>query len=683
MENTLVSHGQTAACSQAACQVPQACAKPGAGRRMLWLVAGGLLGLVLWLYLGANQDTTSFASRVWVQTLAWVGKALLYLNAAALLWRIYLVLTYKPVAAVAEDALLPAITVVVPAYNEGCLVMETLKSIVTGDYPADKLQVIAVDDGSQDDTWDWLKKAAEAHPGRVELIQQPRNMGKRHALYAGFHRANGEVLVTIDSDSIIDSDTLRKLVSPMVHDRRVAGVGGNVRVLNLKAGLIPRMMEVAYTFGFDFLRASQSRVNTVMCTPGALSAYRRDAVMPVLDRWLNEMWLGKPYCIGEDRYLTNLILRQGFHVVFQSTARVWTNVPTSYKGLAKMLLRWARSDVRESVDMCSFVFKRFRTTGRLGTRVNICLSWIDMTITQLLFVVGMISLVTMPLGVILTVIAGAAIGGLIPATVYFCRHRHFRALWGMPYSVFYFVALSWIPVYAMLTVHKSGWLTRQIQTPAAGAAAFRLRPAPAMGFMRRLPIYAAAGLVAVILGSGASMIASQSPAPNHLRLGQSVAMADPVSLKPAEVNQGLAYTHIQNGQRRWHIAAADSRFQAEDETFRLRGVELVFYTNNGGEIRLHSDEGSFDPRTRAMTLNGNVVGTTPQGVTLATNSLRYNEDDLVAVSEDEVTLSGPAFKFRGRGIMLDVANNRAVFKKSVSSRISNMRDLPQFGIVGS
>lgn len=683
MESSLVKDGHAAAV-EAACPIP-AKAKPSLGRRGLWLAAGALLGLVLWLYFGSDQDSASLANRVWVQVMAWTGKALLYINAGALAWRIYLVLTYKPVPPVADDALLPALTVIVPAYNEGCLVMETLRSIVTSDYPAEKLQVIAVDDGSQDDTWQWLKKASAEHPGRIELIQQPRNMGKRHALYAGFQRTSGEVIVTIDSDSIIEPDTLRCLVSPMVKDQRVAGVAGNVRALNLKAGLIPRMMEVAYTFGFDFLRASQSRVNTVLCTPGALSAYRTKAVLPVADQWLNEMWLGKPYCIGEDRYLTNLILRQGYHIVFQSNAHVFTNVPTTYKGLTKMLLRWARSDVRESIDLCSFVFKNFRSTGKLGTRVNICLSWIDMTITQVLFVSGMISLVTMPLSVILTVITFAALGGLIPATVYFCRHRSLRCLWGVPYSLFYFLALSWVPVYAMLTVHKSGWLTRQL-TPSQAPVTARLRPVGVAGFLGRrvLPIYATAGLAAMILGSGVSLVAHQPPQPTGQipRLARSVAMADPVSLKPQE-NQGLAYTHLYNGQRRWQIAAADSHYHAQSETFRLRGVELVFYTNDGGEIRLHSDEGWFDPRTRAMTLNGNVVGTTPQGVTLATNSLAYNEDDLLAVSEDEVTLSGPAFKFRGRGMLLDVANNRAVFKKSVSSKIKNMRDLPQFSIMGS
>ena len=681
MDSSLVKNGHAAV--EAACPIP-ATVNPGLGRRWLWLTAGALLGLLLWLYFGSDQDSASMANRVWVQIMAWTGKALLYINAGALLWRIYLVLTYRPVPAVAGDALLPALTVIVPAYNEGCLVMETLRSIVTSDYPAEKLQVIAVDDGSQDDTWEWLKKASQAHPGRIELIQQPRNMGKRHALYAGFQRTTGEIIVTIDSDSVIEDDTLRCLVSPMVADQRVAGVAGNVRALNLKAGLIPRMMEVAYTFGFDFLRASQSRVNTVLCTPGALSAYRTKAVLPVADQWLHEKWLGRPYSIGEDRYLTNLILRQGCHIVFQSNAHVFTNVPTTYKGLVKMLLRWARSDVRESIDLCSFVFKNFRPTGKLGTRVNVCLSWIDMTITQLLFVVGMISLVTMPLSVILTVIACAALGGMIPATVYFCRHRSPRCFWGVPYSLFYFLALSWVPVYAMLTVHKSGWLTRQLQ-PGQAPVAARLRPASLSLLGRRaLPIYATAGLAALILGSGASLVAHQPPSPAHgLRLTHAVAMADPVSLKPQETNQGLAYTHVHNGQRRWQIAAADSSYHAQSETFRLRVVELVFYTNDGGEIRLHSDEGWFDPRTRAMTLNGNVVGQTPQGVTLATNSLAYNEDDLVAVSEDEVTLSGPAFKFRGRGMMLDVANNRAVFKKAVSSRIKNMRDLPQFGIMGS
>ena len=327
----------------------------------LWMGLG--LGMVFFLaYLHLDSEAAGLRHTLgqgWLKAMSYVGQGLLYINASALLWRFYLVLTYKPLPEVGDQEL-PVLTVIVPAYNEGRQVLDTLHSICQSDYPADKLEIIAVDDGSQDDTWQWMLKSEQELPGRVTLLQQPRNQGKRHALYAGFLRARGEVFVTIDSDSMIDPPTLRRLVSPFVHDQRVGGVGGNVRVLNQKAGIIPRMLEVAFTYGFDFLRASHSRVNTVMCTPGALSAYHRRAVMPVVDQWLNESFLGQPYRIGEDRFLTNLILRDGYHVLFQSNAMVFTNVPVKYKGLVKMLLRWARSDIRESLMMNGFLFKKFR-----------------------------------------------------------------------------------------------------------------------------------------------------------------------------------------------------------------------------------------------------------------------------------------------------------------------------------
>ena len=101
-------------------------------------------------------------------------------------------------------------------------------------------------------------------------------------------------------------------------------------------------------FSFDFMRASQSMVKTVMCTPGALSAYRKSIVMGVLDEWVDQTFLGRPANIGEDRALTNLILRKGYDVVFQQSARVYTEVPVGYANLCKMYLRWARSNVREN-----------------------------------------------------------------------------------------------------------------------------------------------------------------------------------------------------------------------------------------------------------------------------------------------------------------------------------------------
>ncbi len=645
----------------------------------LWMGLG-LATIVFLAYLHLDEGAAELRQSLgagWLKAMSYVGQTVLCINVLALLWRFYLVWTYKPLPEVSDQEL-PTLTVIVPAYNEGRQVLDTLHSICQSDYPADKLQVIAVDDGSQDDTWQWMLKAEVELPGRVTLLQQPKNQGKRHALYAGFLRATGDVFITIDSDSMIEPPTLRRLVSPFVRDQRVGGVGGNVRVLNQKAGLIPRMLEVAFTYGFDFLRASHSRVNTVMCTPGALSAYHRKAVMPILDEWLNESFLGQPYRIGEDRFLTNLILRDGYHVLFQSNAMVFTNVPVKYKGLVKMLLRWARSDIRESLMMNGFLFKKFRKSSALGARVNHVLSWIDMTAAQMLLVTGMISLLTLPPVVALYTLIGAVVVGIVPMTVYILRHRSLRCLWAIPYSVFYVVALAWIPVYAIFTVHKSGWLTRQIKTRSTLLAGLRgllgLDGGPSW---RLVPAYASAGMAALVLGSGASFWMNQ-PAllPVRVAISQAQAEAQPSSpdlgIRPASASgQVLAYTHVQDGQRRWRIAAAGSHFDQSTGTIDLRGVEMVFYTKDGGHIRLSSDQGEYDPSDHSLSLVGNVRGTTSNGMRLATNSLYYSEDDLTADTDDEVTLSGPTFKVRGKGILLDVANNKAVFKKAVSSRISS------------
>jgi hyaluronan synthase len=149
------------------------------------LKAGALLALLglsclaafLWMADGGAWLTGSLPN-IWSRIIAQVGQVILVINVLALLWRVYLVLTYKPVPECAS-ADLPALTVVIPAYNEGRQVADTMFSVAASDYPADKLQIIAVDDGSQDDTWLWMQRANAEMPGRFTLIRQPRNMGKR------------------------------------------------------------------------------------------------------------------------------------------------------------------------------------------------------------------------------------------------------------------------------------------------------------------------------------------------------------------------------------------------------------------------------------------------------------------------------------------------------------------------
>jgi hyaluronan synthase len=377
------------------------------------------------------------------------------------------------------------ITVVIPAYNEGRQVLETIRSVVASDYPADKLRILCVDDGSADDTWQWMRAGAAEFPGRLRLLRQPRNMGKRHALLEGFRHARGEAFVTIDSDCLVFPDTLRHLVSPIAASPRVGAVAGNVRVLNRAAGAIPKMLDVSFTMSFDFLRRGQGTYGGVLCTPGALSAYRTSALAPAMEAWAAQTFMGRPANIGEDRALSNIILGQGLRVVFQKDAVVLTNVPTTYRGLYRMLLRWARSNVRECLVMLRFLPKRFRRgdSGAGWVRLSGLMEMAMLPTAEVLKAASFAALALAPLAGLHVLAMGCLLAAAIPATIYQFRQRgFFGVVWGVAYCFFWVFALSWITLWGLLTATRSGWLTRDLAgTPVNAQAPAQEAPVPAEG----------------------------------------------------------------------------------------------------------------------------------------------------------------------------------------------------------
>jgi hyaluronan synthase len=378
------------------------------------------------------------------------GLVLLGFGLLLLMWQVSFALRYKSFARVPSTQL-PSLTVVIPAFNEGSQILDTVRSVMASDYPRELLQVICVDDGSKDDTWKWVNAAHDEFDGGITIIKQPYNQGKRVALMAGFAKATGEVIITIDSDSEVLPDTLTNLVSPFVSDERVGSVAGHVRVLNLNAGLIPKILEVSFTSAFDFIRAGQSVYGGVFCTPGALSAYRTKMLKPLLEDWSEQTFMGKPATIGEDRALTNLILASGHRVVYQRNAVVLTKAPTNYGSLRRMLTRWARSNVRESLVMFNWI-RLFSVT-----------QMIRMTVFEALKCALLVALIIHTFGALLAVIFACAFAAIIPSVVYFLRHRtDFGFRWGLPYTLYWMVCLSWIPLWGILTASNSGWLTRAL-----------------------------------------------------------------------------------------------------------------------------------------------------------------------------------------------------------------------------
>lgn len=166
--------------------------------------------------------------------------------------------------------------------------------------------------------------------------------------------------------------------------------------------------------------------------------------------------------------MTNLILKNGYYVHYQQNANVYTQVPVHYKNLCKMFLRWARSNIRESLVMSLFAFRRFRTGSMLGARINLIMHLLSLTKSQLLLLATLACVVWHPLDFGLNVMLGVVISSLFSTGFYYLRCRNTEALWGIAYGFYWLFSLSWIMIYALLTPQRSGWLTRQILVaPAA------------------------------------------------------------------------------------------------------------------------------------------------------------------------------------------------------------------------
>lgn len=392
----------------------------------------------------------------WLDVLARPSVMWVTMGIVLLVFRTALWLRYRPFAPMtAQDA--PPLTVIIPAYNEGAMVTQSIESVAHADYPRHLLQILVVDDGSTDDTWQHIEYGARRFPNLVTPIRLDRNRGKRAALAEGFRRARGVLVVTIDSDSVIEKQALLAIVAPF-RDRYVGAVAGKVTVYNTHSGLIPKMLRVRFTLSFDFVRAAQSTFGTVCCCPGALSAYRTELVRAVLDSWMSQRFLGVCCTIGEDRALTNYILERGFNCVYQRTAVVRTVVPEQYAKLARMYLRWDRSYVREELRFLRIVWKR-----PFGPAL---IAFVEQAFSNFRYPVAYASLVLLvrlslqdPTTILRLLLAIGTMSAIY--MLYFLRsERSWDFLYGILYSYFSFFTLFWIFPYAVLTVRSRGWLTR-------------------------------------------------------------------------------------------------------------------------------------------------------------------------------------------------------------------------------
>ncbi|HEV2385786.1 MAG TPA: glycosyltransferase [Candidatus Acidoferrales bacterium] len=427
-----------------------------------WLLYGGLLAGVVILVrthlhsLLLGPIVQAAEGHRWMRLVLFPSMLWLAMGTLLLLFRTAIWLRYRPFAAV-SPAEAPPMTVIIPAYNEGAMVLKSIESVAQASYPRDRLEIFVIDDGSQDDTWSYIEQAAARWPDLIQTIRFSGNQGKRAGLAAGFRAARGEIVVTIDSDSALEPGALLAIAGPF-RDPQIGAVAGQVGAYNRREGLLPRMLHVRYILSFDFLRAVESSYGTVYCCPGALTAYRAAVVREVLGPWMKQKFLGAECTYGEDRALTNSILALGYHTVYQRSAVVHTVVPTEYGKLCKMFLRWDRSYVREEIRFLGIVWKRPPVYASVAL-------W-DRFVTNLRFPVNYLSLALLAVMVrehprnLLRFAIAAGLAGLFYSLYYLRSERSLSFLYGVLYSYYSILTLFWIFPYAVLTVRARSWLTR-------------------------------------------------------------------------------------------------------------------------------------------------------------------------------------------------------------------------------
>ena len=237
----------------------------------------------------------------------------------------------------------PSVAIVVPVFCEGPSVLQTAASFAALDYPRDKLKIVFIDDVSTDDTYEHLQEACRRYPW-MDLIQNPHNMGKRLGIKNAVLNIHTDLIMSVDSDVIVDSNVVRELVRHM-YSTGCDAVGGCVFVSNASETWLTRMQAVKYWIGYQFLKNVENAYSHVMCLSGCLTLYKREAIIAVDKDVESRLFLGDEVKYGEDRFLTRKIVERGYKTRLCFTARCFTKAPTNMGAYLNQQLRWRRSNM--------------------------------------------------------------------------------------------------------------------------------------------------------------------------------------------------------------------------------------------------------------------------------------------------------------------------------------------------
>jgi len=311
-------------------------------------------GALAWLALSASLAqpwSAELAGAVGVPT-AWLLIALIALVPGFLNAHLLLSLLIDRPPKLPELDRLPSVTVLVAAWNERGSLPETVRAFSRQRYPG-HCELLIVDDGSTDGTVEALDAVLDLVPG-VRIVTASHG-GKAAALNVGLALVRTPVVVTMDADTCLHKEALRRLVTRLVTaPPDTAAVAGMVLARNSRANLLTRMQEWDYFLAMASVKRQQALYQGTLVAQGAFSAYKTEALREAS---------GWPACIGEDIVLTWALQKAGFRIGFEPSAMAFTTVPITWRGFVRQRRRWARGMIEGLAAHGDLVWRRPRLTG--------------------------------------------------------------------------------------------------------------------------------------------------------------------------------------------------------------------------------------------------------------------------------------------------------------------------------
>jgi cellulose synthase/poly-beta-1,6-N-acetylglucosamine synthase-like glycosyltransferase len=243
-----------------------------------------------------------------------------------------------------EPTVFPTTTIVIPCFNEESTVDGTIQSLLNMDYPHGRFNIIVVDDGSTDKTWQYIQRYSD-HP-QIKIFQK-ENGGKYTALNYGIERSKSDLVGCLDADSYVDKETLRRIVR-YFKDPTIMAVTPAIKIFKPK-NLIQAIQYIEYQLGI-MLKKLLSYLNAVHVTPGPFTIFRRDI--------FKRIGLFRHAHNTEDMEIAMRMHKNHLKIENCHKAFVYTVGPNTLKKLYKQRVRWTHGFLKNAIDYKSLLFKR-------------------------------------------------------------------------------------------------------------------------------------------------------------------------------------------------------------------------------------------------------------------------------------------------------------------------------------